>query len=591
MKAVGVVIFGGGWFAYLVLAPLLLDTTSYWSLLPSYWLYLIFDAVIVLQAAALARRCRPPGWRAVYLMLSAAASVAFTVDLLDAGIVSGRLGIRDGMLTDLVWALPPFAYLLAARMGRSAEADAAAADVTDQPAAALLEPARAGAPLLVGACSFPLVHMWLYSGYTTTPALEAAHGSIVLVELGVMGGLALVAYLTLERLHRDLERARLGVEARLWQAQRLESIGRLAGGIAHDFNNLLMVILGYTESAAEAVPCEDPVRCHLEEVHRAADRAAGLTRQLLAFSRRQVLKTERLDLNQVVGYLRRMLERLIGEDIALETHLAPDLGPVMADRAQMESVLLTLAANARDSMPQGGILRFSTANVMPPDNGADAPTTRPVPCVELVVSDSGAGIPPEAQPHIFEPFFSTSATHQGTGLGLATVYGIVTQSGGTISVASRPREGATFTIRLPRAAGEVPLHAAVAPVVLPSSGETILVADDEPAIRDLTRMMLEHQGYHVIAAASGEDAVDLASTHSGPISLLVTDVRMPGMDGLTLATRLVGDRPDLRVLYMTGNPSGVEWPTGVTGDTILRKPFTRAALTGQVRSALGGTAN
>jgi signal transduction histidine kinase/CheY-like chemotaxis protein len=589
MKAGGVVCFGGGWFAYFVLAPLLLDAPFYWSLRPSYVLYQIFDAVILLQAAALALGCRHPRWRAVYAMLAAAAAASLAVDLLDASIVSGRLGIRDGMLTDLLWALPPLVYLLAARVGGSAIGDAAVADSADRPSVAILEPVRAGALLLVGACSFPLVHMTLYSLYSTTPALETAHGVIVLSELGAMGGLALVSYLTLERLHRDLERARLSVEGRLRQAQRLESIGRLAGGIAHDFNNLLMVIAGYTESAAEALPPHDPVLRHLEEVHRAADRAAGLTRQLLAFSRRQVLKTERLDLNEVITTLHRMLERVIGEDVVLDTRLATDLGDVMADRAQIESVVLTLAANARDTMPHGGVLTFSTTDIaVPADGNSGGTDSRQERYIELVVSDDGAGIPPEAQPHVFEPFFSASVQHRDVGLGLATVYGIVTQSGGTISVVCPPRQGTTFTIRLPRAADEPRTQPIAEPLAPSPAGETILVAEDEPAILDLTRALLERQGYSVIAAASGEEAVDLASTHAGPISLLVTDVKMPGMDGLALANRLAGERPGLRVLYMTGNAAGVAWPAGVTDDVILWKPFTGAGLAGQVRSVLGG---
>ena len=368
-------------------------------------------------------------------------------------------------MTDLLWALPAFAYLLAVRAGHDplAEREVAAADV--RPAMAAPEPARAGGLLLVGACTFPLVHMGLYSAHSTTPALEAVHGAIVLVELGVMGGLALVAYLALERRNRDLQQIRAAVEARLRDVQRMESIGRLAGGIAHDFNNLLTVIVGYADSAVETLARHDPGRRHLEEVRRAADRAAVLTGQLLAFSRRQMLKAERLDLNRVVANVEGILGRLIGEDIVIDTRLAPDLGPVMADRSQIESVLLTLAVNARDAMPQGGTLTLSTTNVeVHVDDEARASDTRPGSYVDLVVSDTGAGISQEAQRHIFEPFFSTRTRQRGSGLGLATAYGIVTQSGGTIAVSSEPRQGTTFTIRLPRAPCAAAATAGGAPI-------------------------------------------------------------------------------------------------------------------------------
>ncbi len=383
---------------------------------------------------------------------------------------------------------------------------------------------------------------------------------------------------------------RRALEGRLNQASKMEAIGRLAGGIAHDFNNVLGVITGYGELARRGLPTDHPVQARLDQIMKAATRAADLTRQMLAFSRRQVLHPRPLDLNLLIEGTRRMLGRLIGEDVEIVVRLASDLGTVMADPTQMDQVLMNLAVNARDAMPQGGTLTFETSNAELDEEYVRRHVAGlPGLYVMLAVSDTGTGIDEPTRSHIFEPFFTTKAEGEGTGLGLATVYGIVKQSGGLIWVYSEPGSGATFKIYLPRVdaapQGEAPSPSSE---VMARGSETVLIVEDQEPLRDMIEEVLTAQGYTVLSAADGPQALDLAKGHPGAIDLLLSDVVMPGMGGRVLVERLSATRPGLRVLYMSGYTNGAISDRGLLaeGVILIEKPFTGSQLAVAVRRAL-----
>ena len=385
---------------------------------------------------------------------------------------------------------------------------------------------------------------------------------------------------------------RKDLEKKLLLSQKLEAIGRLSGGVAHDFNNILGVILGYSEELQKRIPPDDPYREAVDEIQNAGKRAASLTQQLLAFSRKQVFEPQILDLKTIVAEAAKMLERLIGEDITLEIVPAQQIGAVKADRAQIERIILNLAVNARDAMPQGGKVTIETADVeLDETNQTLSRSIAPGPYVMLKVTDTGCGMDAELQSHIFEPFFTTKA--QGTGLGLATVYGVVKQCGGEISVESAPGKGAAFKIYLPRvsdSAVKIQLAEPSEKTVL--EHRTVLLVEDERTLRKLTRKMLLEMGLTVLEAENGSQAIELAKRTETPIDLLLTDVVMPGMSGWTLAETLSPLRPEMRVLYMSGYPDGVIARQGVTeaGITILHKPFTRDELTRRVEEVAIGVA-
>ena len=379
-------------------------------------------------------------------------------------------------------------------------------------------------------------------------------------------------------------------QGQLEQAQKMDAIGRLAGGVAHDFNNLLTVILGRTDILLTQIKAEDPLRRGIALIQRTAGRAAELTKQLLAFSRKQVLEAVVLDLGVVTTDMKEMLARLIGEDIALVTNLAATLGHVKADRGQIEQVVMNLAINARDAMPRGGQLVVETANADLDDEYVRRNVgSRPGPHVMLAVSDSGVGIPRELQRHIFEPFFTTKEQGKGTGLGLATVYGIVKQSGGYIEVDSEPGRGTTFRIYLPRVDSASPAAERSPRAAAPTGGtETILLVEDEDGVRELARDILRSSGYTVLEGRNGAEGLLLGERHQGALDLLLTDVVMPRMSGRELAERMVSLRPELSVLYMSGYTDDAVIRHGVLGsDTaFLQKPFTPAALVQRVRETL-----
>jgi two-component system cell cycle sensor histidine kinase/response regulator CckA len=385
------------------------------------------------------------------------------------------------------------------------------------------------------------------------------------------------------------------LEEQLRQAQKMEAIGRLAGGVAHDFNNLLMVIKGHTELLLNALPPSDHISRKIEQIDRSADRATALTRQLLAFSRMQVLQPRVMSLNGVVEDMGKLIPRLIGEDIELVIRPAPDLGMIRADASQMEQIIMNLAVNARDAMPNGGRLLIETANAELDRNYSAAhPIIEPGRYVLLAVSDNGTGMDSETQAHIFEPFFTTKEQGKGTGLGLATVYGVVKQSGGFIWVYSEVGKGTCFKIYLPRVDQVTEKLAVSAPFSeAPRGTETVLLAEDEQDVREVAREFLESGGYTVIEAPDAKSALQLAAQHSGEISLLVTDMVMPGMTGPELAGRLQQQRSGLRVLYMSGysEHAAAEAAQGDTSLRLLTKPFSRGAILRIVREILNDARN
>jgi PAS domain S-box-containing protein len=385
------------------------------------------------------------------------------------------------------------------------------------------------------------------------------------------------------------ERARL--EQSFQQAQKMESVGRLAGGVAHDFNNHLTVINGYCDMLLDALGPDHPMEEELSEIRAAGTRAAALTQQLLAFSRKQIAEPRPLVLNEVVEEFSRLVRRLIGDDIEVVTRMQPDLGPVLADKGQMHQVLMNLAVNARDAMPTGGRLTVSTRHADFDEASAAAQDARPGAFVVLTVEDTGTGIPPEMLQKIFEPFFTTKPMGVGTGLGLATVYGIVEQSGGWIRVASEPGRGTTFRICLPRI-DRADVATASRPAASSSVGgsETVLVVEDQADVRKLAMGILRKNGYRLLEASNASDAIEVAARFAGRIDLVLTDVVMPGMTGREMAKRLQAERPSLRVLFTSGYSSDVIARQGVLepGVAYLAKPFAPGELALKVREVLTG---
>jgi two-component system, cell cycle sensor histidine kinase and response regulator CckA len=385
------------------------------------------------------------------------------------------------------------------------------------------------------------------------------------------------------------------LEGQLQQARRMEAVGRLAGGIAHDFNNLLTIIKGYTELGLTRAKNYPDVRADLERIEDASERAAGLVRQLLAFSRRQVLQPKVLDLNAIVEGLDKLLRRLMDEDIAMKTVVGRDLGRIKADPGQVEQVIMNLVVNARDAMPEGGQLTVETENVeLDSAYAKDHVTVRPGRYVMLAVSDTGVGMSGETIAHIFEPFYTTKESGRGTGLGLSTVYGIVKQSGGYVWVYSEPGRGTTFKVYLPRVDEAVESLAAVAKgggakrAERAAGTETILLVEDEPQLRELTREVLTARGYSVVEAKNPEEAERLAAEYGARIQLLLTDVIMPGISGRELAKKLSARNPGMRVLYMSGYTYNVIAQNGTLerGVAFLQKPFTPGLLAEKVRDVL-----
>jgi len=384
-------------------------------------------------------------------------------------------------------------------------------------------------------------------------------------------------------------RERQQLEVQLRQAQKMEAVGRLAGGVAHDFNNLLNVIMGYGELLLERLAEDDPSRSKIVEIRSAAERAASLTRQLLAFSRNQVIQPRILDLNVLLAEMEKMLRRLIGEDVELSTRRPQGLDRVKADPGQIEQILMNLVVNARDAMPDGGKLAIEVANVDLDDAFVRShPGSRPGRFVIIEVSDSGMGMDAEVQSHIFEPFFTTKEAGKGTGLGLATVYGIVKQNDGYIEVESAPGRGATFRVYLPRVEAPAEKARPEATGEPPRGTETILVVEDEPVVRGLIQEILTEYGYTVLVAGDVDEAEQACERHPGTIHLLMTDVVLPKANGREVAIRVARQRPEVKVLYTSGYTDSTVVRQGIMerGAAFLQKPFPLTTLARKVREVL-----
>jgi PAS domain S-box-containing protein len=383
---------------------------------------------------------------------------------------------------------------------------------------------------------------------------------------------------------------RKALESGLLQAQKMEAVGRLAGGIAHDFNNLMSAVVGFGELVYSRLDEESPLRAQVEQIVRAGERASAMTNQLLAFSRKQVLQARVLDLNAVVADSEKLLRRLIGEDVELTCVLGPELEPVEADPVQLEQVIVNLAVNARDAMPRGGKLTIETANVEVDREYASSHFgVETGPYVLLSVSDTGVGMDADTRARAFEPFFTTKGEGEGTGLGLATVFGIVKQSGGHVAVYSEPGRGTTFKVYLPRA--EDHAQRSERPnirLTLPRGSETILLVEDEELVRNLERQVLQECGYTVLEARDPRQAFEIAADHEGPIDLLLTDVVMPGCSGRELAERLTPTRPEMKVLYSSGYADDAVVRHGVLEAEVafLPKPLTPASVAAKAREVL-----
>ena len=383
---------------------------------------------------------------------------------------------------------------------------------------------------------------------------------------------------------------RLRLEAELRQAQKLESVGRLAGGVAHDFNNLLTIIIGYGRMLLEQETGElGRLRPYIEEICGAGDRAASLTRQLLSFSRKQILVPRPVALDALAAEMKPMIERMVGEDVTVEVTATRALGLVRADSGQIGQILMNLAANARDAMPNGGRLTIRVDDVPAAEIPSGAPAElRRGPAVLLAVSDGGIGMDEETRQHAFEPFFTTKDQGRGTGLGLATVYGIVQQSEGWLDLQTEPGQGTTFRIYLPRIEGDAPAPEPNPPA--PTRGnETVLLVEDQPELRKLAIAMLRSLGYDVLDAPGGLAALRLAAGYAGRIDLLLTDVIMPDITGVQVSQELARSRPDVKVLYMSGYPGQVLAQRGILDSSIgyLPKPFTSRELAAKLREVLG----
>jgi two-component system cell cycle sensor histidine kinase/response regulator CckA len=393
----------------------------------------------------------------------------------------------------------------------------------------------------------------------------------------------------LEAIAEDITERRV-LEDQFRQSQKMEAVGRLAGGIAHDFNNLLMVVSGYSEVLLDQLSSDDPLHAKAEAIQQASDRATTLTRQLLAFSRKQHLELKVVDVNAIVQDMERLLRPLIGEDIELTTNLAPAIGCTRADAGQLEQVIMNLVVNAKDAMPNGGRICIRTASVTFDESYRPENTfIKHGPYVMISVSDNGQGMDRETQARIFEPFFTTKEKGKGTGLGLSTVYGIIKQSGGYVFVQSEMGRGTVFTIYFPSVEGPSEAHASPFSLAAVGGSETILLVEDEDSVRQLVRETLQSRGYRVLEAANGTAALALAATHTDPIHLVITDVVMPGLSGHELVQQLLPTRPSAKVLYLSGYAEDAfASPLPVKDQTaFLQKPFTLQSLSRKVREVLG----
>ncbi len=433
---------------------------------------------------------------------------------------------------------------------------------------------------------------WMVASSAQHPLVAGGLRQSAIVQLALTSmlllGVPLAAWLVWRR-ERQLQFEQRDLERRLAESQKMEAIGKLAGGVAHDFNNMLTAILGYASMIQEDAPPRSAIHDQAAQIRRAAENAASLTHKLLAFSRKQVLQSDPLDFRSMLGNLLQLVRGAVGEDVKVSTQIGEDLWLVLADPVQLEQSILNLALNARDAMPKGGTLQIAARNA-PRPNGErrhDA-DVKPGDYVQITMTDTGVGMDEATRTRMFEPFFTTKAPGKGTGLGLSTVYGFVRQCGGYIGVLSTPGMGTSIELLLPRAkvARPAPTPAAPAEPATSTRLETVLLAEDEDGVRNLAIAALERRGYRVIPAASGEEALKLATAYEGPIHLLLSDVVMPGMKGPELADRMRAMRPGIRVLFVSGYAADVVTPQDLKDATLVPKPFSPAGLVKAVRTSL-----
>ncbi len=580
---VGATLFTVIMFGYFVVVPWAIQPSEYVQYFASFNLYVTLDLLIAVKFALLFRSARAARWRRAFALLVGVAAVMAVGDLLEGLGFADILQTVVGGRIDVVWLVPHFLLAMLILTCTNQPDDDESVEEGSAPGIQSLLPFYAFA--------LPLVHLGLYLVGYLDPEAQAVREAIVFFGLVFFAVLSLAQQVKLERAVESLKSDLVvrALDDRLRQSQRLESIGRLAAGIAHDFNNLLMVIKSYVGLAVRQLASGDrQVEDKLIEIDRATDRAADLVRQLLAFGRRQAINPRVVNVNALVLGLEGMLSRIIGDDIQLRVDLGCEAGFTRVDPALFEQVIVNLAVNARDAMPRGGELEIGTRSVVGlPDRDGGKGTGRRF--VELRVSDTGNGIDPAIRDRIFEPYFTTKEMEKGTGLGLATVYGIVDQSGGVIDVESEPGTGSTFRVWLAQVEGEFEEAPIAAPrTKSPVRGETVLLTEDDPNIRIALAEYLGSLGFEVLQAKDGVDALEVAAAHKGEIDLLVTDLVMPRMSGPELAQQLLIERAELKVIFVSGYPPGAIREYGVPADDVvfLQKPFLLDDLAGSIRELL-----
>ncbi len=575
---ISAVTFIGIMFGYFVVVPWALQPSENAQYFASFNLYVTLDSLLVLRFVLLYRAASSSRWRRCFGGLAIATAALAIGDLLEGLYFAGLFDAVIGDPADVVWLIPLLSFAVVGLTCTTPDDDAAA---EPEPG----DGRRVQSLLPFYAFVLPLVHLGLYlMGYLDAGA-RAPREAIVFSGLVVFAGISLAQQISLEKAVASM-RADLVLRAlddRLRQSRRMESIGRLAGGIAHDFNNLLMVIKSYAELGRRHAVIGDPrVDDKLVEIDRAADRATELVRQLLAFGRRQELKPENVQVNRLIRGLESMLGRLIGDDVEFSVDLDPEAGVTRADPTLLEQVIVNLAVNARDAMPRGGRLEITTRPIAGPDDDGSA-------MVEIAVRDTGVGIDPAIRDRIFEPYFTTKELQKGTGLGLATVHGIVEQSGGAIDVVSRPGKGSTFTVRFPQVEDRPDTPT---PVVVHRqasiAGVTALITEDESNIREALAEYLEALGVRVLEASDGVEALDVAAAHPETIDVLVTDLVMPRMSGPDLVEALLPLRPGIKVVFVSGyTPEATAgYGSPAPGAVFMQKPFLLGDLAETIRRLL-----
>lgn len=580
---IGATVFIALMFGYFMVVPWAVQPSETLQYFASFNLYVTLDTLLAVKFGLLYFATGVPRWRRAFALMAAANAVLAVGDLLEGLGLAEIIETVVGGRVDTIWLVPHFIlFVMILTCTRPSGATEEEEDGSGLPVQSLL-------PFY--AFALPLVHLGLYLSGHLDPAAKPPREAIAFFGLIVFGILSIAQQIRLERavesLRTDLTVRALGDKLR--QSQRLESIGRLAGGIAHDFNNLLMVITSYTELARAKVSKSDhQVQDKLNEIDHAADRAADLVRQLLAFGRRQVLRPEVVHVNGMVVNLEAMLSRIIGDDVDLVVDLDCEVRCTRVDPTLLEQVIVNLVVNARDAMPRGGTVDISTRCRRESSKGS-LDQEGALGWVELCVSDTGEGIDPAVSDRIFEPYFTTKEMEKGTGLGLATVYGIVEQSGGSIEVESEPGRGSTFRVRLPHVEDEVvtpdePVLVAGKAV----AGKTVLLTEDEADIREAIAEYLEREGVTVLQAKDGLDALEVVARHHGDIHLLVTDLVMPRLNGPDLAARLLAERKDLKVIFVSGYTPERIGGDGVKHDNtvFLQKPFLLSELINSMRAVL-----